>query len=95
MISSIHPWSAPPGTPGTAVTTAVFPQTDQYTDVGLNSQYQYQGSNYWITLRGSYIHEYQKLNASYANGLSAIPATSSMKLAPMPRSPMATTIGSC
>jgi hypothetical protein len=73
MVSSIHPWSCPPGACA-GVTTAVFPQTDQYTDVGLDSQYQYQGSNYWITLRGSYIHEYQKLNASYANGLSSNPS---------------------
>jgi len=38
--------------------------TDHYTDIGFDSQYQYNGGNYWMTLRGSYIHENQKLNAS-------------------------------
>ena len=37
------------------------------------SQYQYQGDNFWITLRGSYIHELQNLNASFANGLAFNP----------------------
>ncbi len=37
-------------------------------------QYQYQGSNFWFTLRGSYIHEYQKLDASFPNGLSSNPS---------------------
>ena len=30
-----------------------------YTDVGFDAQYQYQGDNFWFTLRGSYIHENQ------------------------------------
>ena len=33
----------------------------------------FQGDNFWITLRGSYIHEFQNLNASFANGLAANP----------------------
>ena len=33
-------------------------RTDNYTDIGFDTQYQYQGSNFWITLRGNYIHEY-------------------------------------
>lgn len=37
---------------------------DHYTDVGFDTQYQYNGGNYWVTVRGSYIHENQKLNAS-------------------------------
>jgi len=79
MISSIHPWSAGPSPLGTApplpaVTTATYPQTDKYTDIGLDSQYQYQGSNYWVTLRGSYIHEYQKLDATFPNGGSSNPS---------------------
>jgi hypothetical protein len=44
-----------------------FPQTDRFTDVAFDSQYQYQGPNYWITLRGTYIHENQKLDASSIN----------------------------
>lgn len=50
-----------------------FPQTDRFTDVAFDSQYQYQGPNYWITLRGTYIHESQNLDASFNNGLSANP----------------------
>ena len=53
--------------------TSTFPQTDNYTDIGFDTQYQYQGSNFWITLRGSYIHEYQNLNASFANGFAGNP----------------------
>jgi len=68
MIANVHPWVAP-GTP----LTATFPLTDQYTDIGFDTQYQYQGDNFWFTLRGSYIHEHQNLNASFANGLSFNP----------------------
>ncbi|MGA2129229.1 MAG: cytochrome C [Xanthobacteraceae bacterium] len=66
MIADIHPFD------GTN-TSSTFPQTDNYTDVGVDSQYQYQGDNYWITLRGSWIHEFQRLDASFANGLAANP----------------------
>jgi hypothetical protein len=46
-----------------------FAQTDKFTDVGFDTQYQYQGSNYWLTLRGSYIHESQTLDGTnFANG---------------------------
>ena len=44
--------------PGTSTTTT-FSQTDKYTDFGFDSQYQYQGNNFWVTLRGSYIHEFK------------------------------------
>ena len=78
MISHVHPWAAAPSPVGTApplpaVTTDTFAQTDKYTDIGFDSQYQYQGDNYWFTLRGTYIHESQKLDASFANALSANP----------------------
>jgi hypothetical protein len=63
MAANVHPFVAP-GLPN----TATFPQTDKYTDIGVDAQYQYQGSNYWFTLRGSYIHENQKLDATFANG---------------------------
>jgi hypothetical protein len=72
MMAGIHPWASPPGGPN-AVTTATFSQTDKYTDIGFDTQYQYQGDNYWFTLRGSYIHEYQKLDASFANFVAANP----------------------
>ena len=65
MVSNIHTF--------TGTGTATFPQTDDYVDYGVDSQYQYQGDNYWLTLRGSYIHENQTLNGSFTNGLSANP----------------------
>jgi len=68
MLADIHPWMMP----GTT-TTSTFSQTDKYTDIGFDTQYQYQGNNFWITLRGTYIYEFQKLDASFANGLSANP----------------------
>jgi hypothetical protein len=60
MIANVHPFIAA-GTP----LTATFPQTDKFTDIGFDAQYQYQGDNFWFTLRGNYIHEYQKLDASF------------------------------
>jgi hypothetical protein len=62
MVANVHPW-VNIGTPD----TSTFPQTDKYTDIGVDAQYQYQGSNFWFTLRGSYIHELQKLDASFNN----------------------------
>ena len=53
----------PYGTPG--------PGTNRFTDIGLDSQYQYQGDGYWFTLRGTYIHEKQDLGATFANGGAA------------------------
>jgi len=78
MLADVHPWAAGPAPLGTppplaAVTTATFPQTDKYTDIGVDSQYQYQGDNFWFTLRGTYIHEYQKLDASFSNGVAGNP----------------------
>jgi hypothetical protein len=68
MAVDVRPWLMP----GTT-NTATFSQTDRYVDVGVDTQYQYQGSNYWITVRGSYIREFQNLNASFSNGLAANP----------------------
>ena len=47
--------------------------SDQFRDIGIDSQYQYMGDGYAITLRGTYLHEHQSLNASFANGLAANP----------------------
>jgi hypothetical protein len=46
---------------------------DQFRDVGFDSQYQYMGDGYAVTVRGTYLHERQLLNASFANGLAANP----------------------
>jgi hypothetical protein len=71
MYSAINPWIDPTFATGTMGT---FAQSDKYTDVGFDTQYQYQGSNWWLTLRGSYIHENQKLDATFANGGAANPS---------------------
>ena len=55
--------------------SAVFPQNDVFTDFGFDTQYQYQGDNWWLTLRGSYIREFQRLDASFINGLGPTNAT--------------------
>lgn len=65
MTMDVHPWLDPTG----LVSTATIPQFDRFTDIGFDAQYQYQGDNYWLTLRGSFIREYQTLNASF-NGLN-------------------------
>ena len=43
-------------------TTGTVPLADKFTDIGFDTQYQYQGDNYWLTLRGSYIREFQQLD---------------------------------
>ena len=46
---------------------------DQFRDVGVDSQYQFMGDGYAVTVRGTYLHEDQILNASFANGMTANP----------------------
>ena len=74
----VHPWTgADTQGDGTgALLEQAFAQTDRYTDVAFDSQYQYQGDDFWITLRGTYIREKQTLDASFVNGLSANPSNS-------------------
>ncbi|MGP0091379.1 MAG: cytochrome C [Xanthobacteraceae bacterium] len=67
MMTSVHNWIATTGD------TATSSQTDKFTDAGFDAQYQYQGDNYWLTLRGSYIREFQKLDATFAIMGSANP----------------------
>jgi hypothetical protein len=64
--AAVHPWTGMTDANGIQIDQA-FPQTDRYTDIAFDTQYQYQGDNYWITLRGTYIHENQSLNASSVN----------------------------
>jgi hypothetical protein len=76
MIADVHAFAAGPSAPGTApplpaVTTATFPQAVKFTDIGVDTQYQYQGDNFWFTLRGSYIHETQKYDPNLINVLAA------------------------
>jgi hypothetical protein len=79
MHFDVHPWLDPTFATGT---TATSPLSDKFTDIGFDSQYQYQGENYWLTLRGSYIREFQRLDSSFANFASANPTNllNSMKL---------------
>ena len=67
LYANVHPWKT---------ANRTFAGTDRYTDVGLDAQYQYQGYNYWVTLRGTYIHEDQSLAASFAAGNAANPSNS-------------------
>lgn len=71
MTMDVHPWGDPTG----LISTATIPQFDRYTDVGFDTQYQYQGSNFWLTLRGSYIREFQTLYASAGGFNPAFPTT--------------------
>ena len=73
MSAATHPFTGATDVTGIFPINQTFPQTDRFTDVAFDSQYQYQGPNYWITLRGTYIHENQKLDASFNNGLSSNP----------------------
>jgi hypothetical protein len=63
MYTEIHPWLIAPINFSTAVDTLA----DKFTDIGFDSQYQYQGDNFWVTLRGSYIREFQRLDSSFAS----------------------------
>jgi len=69
MSARVHPWNQNDDAldPNGFFQNVTFPQTDRDTDIGFDSQYQYQGPNYWITLRGTYIYEKQTLDASSLN----------------------------
>ncbi len=73
MVSRVHPWTMATDVDG-FYTFDTFSQTNQFTDIGFDTQYQYQGDNYWITLRGTYIHEAQSLDSTFANGGSDNPS---------------------
>ncbi len=79
MYSEVHPWV---DTSFASFSTSVMPMSDKFTDIGFDSQYQYQGDNFWLTLRGSYIREFQRLDASFASLASANPTNlvNSLKL---------------
>ncbi len=53
--------------PGSAFGTG----TDQYLDIGVDSQYQYDGDLYSVTVKATNIYEKQRLNSSFAQGISA------------------------
>ena len=76
--------------PGTTL-TATFPQTDKYTDIGFDAQYQYQGDNFWLTLRGSYIHEIKFWMRALQTGFAFNPNNTLNEARAYARSPTATT----
>ena len=62
MYAAIRPW--------TGSLASTFEGASKFTDLGVDSQYQYQGKNYWLTLRGSLIHEDQDRSANFLDGIS-------------------------
>jgi hypothetical protein len=58
MHTEVHPWA------NAGIDSSTSNLSDKFTDVGVDAQYQYQGGNYWLTLRGSYIHESQTLDVT-------------------------------
>ena len=70
MLTNIQNWIDPSFASGS---TGTFSQTDKFADVGFDTQYQYQGDNYWLTLRGSFIHEHQTLDSTFGMSLSSNP----------------------
>ena len=79
MIANVNPWIDNTFVLGT---TGTVPLSDRFTDIGIDSQYQYQGPNYWVTLRANYIREFQRLDASFASFAAANPTNelNSLKL---------------
>ena len=47
--------------------------TDRYLDIGFDSQYQYDGDDYQFTLKAADVIEKQRLDSSFAQGLSTNP----------------------
>lgn len=54
-------------------TTQRIGPTDRYTDTAIDAQYQYLSDPHIFSLQGTYIHERQTLNATFARGNSANP----------------------
>jgi hypothetical protein len=68
MVADVQPVGA-----GVTPSAVSFPQKDHFTDIGVDSQYQYIGDIHAFTVRASYIWERQQLNAEFANGGSNNP----------------------
>jgi hypothetical protein len=61
MIANVTPIGA-----GSTGNDALYPgKTDRYTDIGVDTQYQYIGDTHAVTVRASYIWENQKLDATF------------------------------
>ena len=64
MQADVRPWLDPTG----VTSTDTMQQTNRYTDVGIDTQYQYRGDDWWFIARGSYIQERQ----SYYAGIGSL-----------------------
>ncbi len=69
MYFNIHPWIDTSG----LTSQGTIAQTNKFNDVGFDSQYQYQGNNWWLTLRGTYIHEFQTRDADFGGFTATAP----------------------
>ena len=79
MSAQINPWTFNLD-PSGMYDRSTYAQADRYTDTAFDAQYQYRGSNYWVTLGGRYIHEEQTLDASSVNlGTNATNTLSSLR----------------
>jgi hypothetical protein len=67
MLANIQP------TVGGGSSALAFPVTDPFTDVGVDTEYQYIGDVHALTLRASYIWERQKLNGEFGAMASSNP----------------------
>ena len=70
MVANVRPWVDNTFALGT---TDTLPISDRFSDFGFDTQYQYHGENWWLTLSGTYIHENQKLDATFGTGGAANP----------------------
>lgn len=48
-----------------AIAASPYAITNKYTDIGVDTQYQYRGDNFWVILKGAYIREQQRYDAGY------------------------------
>ena len=80
MSANIHPYDTSQVDAAGYITGATFAQSNRYTDFGFDSQYQYQGPNYWLTLRGTYIHENQSFDAATGAADNASNTLNTLKL---------------
>jgi len=65
LIASVYPGNT------NGINTTLSGPTNKYTDTAADAQYQFIGENHLFTFLGTYIHENQKLNASFQDQFSA------------------------
>jgi hypothetical protein len=71
MSARVRPWDQTQLDPNGFFQNVTLEQADRYSDTAFDAQYQYQGANYWLTFRGTYIHEKQTLDATFNNPAGA------------------------